>query len=74
MQVKIGVLHSAREIVFESEQPPAEVEEAIATATQSGEVLRLVDSKGSTIVVPAANIAYAEIGAAKKGGVGFGSL
>jgi Protein of unknown function (DUF3107) len=74
VQVKIGVLRSAREIVFESDQTPEDVESAVTASTGSGEPLRLIDSKGTTVLIPAANIAYVEIGAARKGGVGFGSL
>lgn len=74
MQVKIGVLRSTREITFESEQSPEEVESALRAALQSGDLLRLQDSKGSTIIVPAAAVAYVELGAPKRGGVGFGSL
>ncbi|WP_168581995.1 DUF3107 domain-containing protein [Gephyromycinifex aptenodytis] len=74
MEVKIGVQHVSREISLETDAAAQEVEEAVEKALSSGSALRLMDSKGNLSIVPAASIAYVEIGAAKKGGVGFGML
>lgn len=74
MEIKIGVLHTSREITLESDQTPEEIEQAVAAALKSGTVLRLVDRKGSVILVPGATLAYIEIGSQRKGGVGFGQL
>ncbi len=73
MEVKIGVLHSTRELTIESDQTPEAIEEAVTAANTAG-ILRLDDAKGSRILVPAANLAYVEIGAVRRGGVGFGTL
>ncbi len=73
MEVKIGVLHSTRELTIESNQTPEAIGQAVAAAGAEG-ILRLDDVKGSQILVPAANLAYVEIGAARRGGVGFGTL
>ncbi len=74
MEIKIGVLHTSREIVVDSEQDAAEVESAVTASLSSGTLLRLVDSKGSIVLVPPATLSYVEIGTARKGGVGFGQL
>lgn len=74
MEIKIGVLHSSREVVVDSEQDAAEIESAVSDALSTGSPLRLVDSKGSVILVPAAVLSYVEIGTPRKGGVGFGQL
>ena len=77
MEVKIGVSDSPRELVFNSSQTPAEVENlvtsALATAgSAGGSVLALTDDKGKRILVQASKISYLEIGAADVRRVGFG--
>ena len=74
MEVKIGVQNVAREIVVESEQSPDEVEALVTKALTSGGLLNLVDSSGRRVIVPVATIGYVDLGAAKKGAVGFGTL
>ena len=72
MEVKIGVLHTPREIVLDSSQTPAEVEELVAEAIKSNEgVLSLTDEKGRRVLVPAGLIAYVEIAQPDTRRVGF---
>jgi len=72
VEVKIGVLHTPREIVLESAQTPAEVEALVATALKSVDgQLALSDEKGRKVIVPANLIAYVEIAQADRGRVGF---
>ncbi|MGH8961489.1 MAG: DUF3107 domain-containing protein [Jatrophihabitantaceae bacterium] len=74
MEVKIGVLHTPREIVVESSQTPDEVEQLVATALKSVDgQLSLADEKGRKVIVPANLVAYVEIAQADRGRVGFGS-
>lgn len=73
MEIKIGIQNTARELVVESEQGPAEVEQAVTQAVSSQGVLTLKDTKGRTVVVPAAKLAYVEIGTSSIGAVGFRS-
>ena len=78
VEVKIGVSDSPRELVFNSAQTPAEVEDlvkaALAQAGSAGasSVLALTDDKGKRILVQASKISYLEIGAADMRRVGFG--
>lgn len=74
MEVKIGVQNVAREIMLESEQSPEEVEALVAKAVSDGGLLSLVDGSGRRVIVPAASIGYVDLGAAKKGSVGFGTI
>lgn len=74
MEVKIGVLHNPRELTLESNQTQEEIETAVSAAVSSGSAVRLVDAKGSVLLVPAGNLAYIEIGVPRRGGVGFGAL
>ena len=72
MEVKIGVLHTPREIVLESSQTQDEVEEIVATALKSVDgQLSLTDDKGRRVIVPANLIAYIEIAQADVRRVGF---
>lgn len=74
MEVKIGVQHAARELVIDTDQDAAAVEELVSKALQGeGGLLSLEDNKGRRTVVPAAKIAYVEIGGGVAGTVGFRS-
>lgn len=72
MQVKIGVQNVARELVFETEASSTDVKNKVAEAIKDGGVLQLTDEKGASIIVPATQIGYVELGAETKRRVGFG--
>lgn len=72
MEVRIGVINVAREVVFESTQSPQEVADAVAGSLTSGSALDLTDDRGHRVIVPADRIGYIDIGAEQKGRVGFG--
>ncbi|MBO3129680.1 DUF3107 domain-containing protein [Dermatophilus congolensis] len=74
MEVKIGVLHTTRELSVESTLSHEEVQALVDKAVSQGAPLRLEDEKGRVVVVPAATLGYVEIGSPRKGGVGFGML
>ncbi|GIH10455.1 ATP-binding protein [Rhizocola hellebori] len=71
MEVKIGVQYAARELVVDSAQTPAEVEELVAEALASGKVLTIVDEKGRRVIVPVDKLAYVEIAETTTRSVGF---
>ena len=73
MEIKIGVQETAREVTLDSNETSEQVLEAVEAALASGGVLKLVDDRGRTVVVPATKIAYVEVSATTKGRVGFGS-
>lgn len=72
MDVRIGIQNSPRELGFESSQTAAEIQQAVDTAL-SGQsaVLNLTDSKGNVFVIPAAALAYVEIGSEESRRIGF---
>jgi hypothetical protein len=73
VEVKIGVMDSARELVFNSAQTPTEVEKLITDALgENSGVLALTDEKGRRFLVQPSKITYVEIGAADVRRVGFG--
>lgn len=72
MEVKVGVLHTPREIVLESAQTAAEVEDLVAAALKSVDgQLSLVDERGRKVIVPSNLIAYVEIAQSDVRRVGF---
>lgn len=72
MEVKIGVLHTPREITLESAQTPDEVSAIVAEALKSmdGQLI-LTDERGRKIIVPANLVAYVEIAQADARRIGF---
>lgn len=72
MEVKIGVLHTAREIMLDSPQTPDEVEALVAAALKSVDgQLVLTDDRGRKVIIPANLIAYVDIAQADQRRVGF---
>ena len=72
MDIRIGIANSPREISFESSQTSAEVEKVVSDALAAdAKFVRLADSKGNVYVVPAASLAYLEIGSEESRRVGF---
>ncbi|MBA3575808.1 MAG: DUF3107 domain-containing protein [Actinomycetota bacterium] len=72
MEVKIGVADSPRELVVSSVDSPEQVE-ALVIEVLSGKqsLLSLADDKGRRYLVPAAKVAYVEIGPSDSRRVGF---
>jgi hypothetical protein len=72
VEVKIGVQDAPKEISLETDESPEAVRAAIDSAVKAGGMLALDDDRGRTILVPAAKIAYVEIGPSAARRVGFG--
>jgi len=75
MEVRIGVVYTARELTVETDDSVDSVTAAIEGAMSNGDsLLWLTDTKGRRIGVPVDKIAYVEV-AADAGGrkVGFGA-
>ena len=73
MEIKIGVQDTPREVSLDSTDTSENVIAAVEAALASGGVLTLVDDRGRTVMVPAAKIAYVEIGSADADRrIGFG--
>ncbi|GAA3755662.1 DUF3107 domain-containing protein [Plantactinospora mayteni] len=72
MEVKIGVQYAPRELVLESAQTPAEIEQIVTDAFSSNDgTLSLTDEKGRRVIVPVGKVAYVEIAEASPRAVGF---
>lgn len=72
MDIVIGVQHTMRDISLESDETLEEVAKKVTSAMESGSVLTLIDSKGRTVIVPSAKIAYVDLGPSTGRRVGFG--
>ena len=74
MEVKIGVVYSAKELTVEMEGKADEVVASVEAALKNGApVLWMADKKGRRVGIPADKVAYVEIAeedAVKR--VGFG--
>lgn len=73
IEVKIGIQNVARELTVETDDSNETVSSALATALQNDGVFSLIDTKGKVTLVPAAKLAYVEIGRSTVGQVGFRS-
>jgi hypothetical protein len=71
VEVKIGVQNAARELTVEVEDSTEAIEKLVADAVSGEGVLALTDAKGRRVIVPAAKLAYVEIGHGVAGQVGF---
>jgi hypothetical protein len=72
VEVKIGVLHTPREIVVDTSQTQDEVQKLVADALKSVDgQLVLTDDRGRRVIVPANLVAYVEIAQADSRRVGF---
>lgn len=76
MDVKIGVIYTAKELVVEFDGSAEEAEASIGGALREGDpVVWLKDTKGRRIGIPTDKIAYVEIGSDEESRqVGFGRV
>lgn len=72
MEVNIGVRQSNRELTVDVDITAEAVRAQVAEAIKSGDPLRLEESNGRAVLVPAEAIAYVEIAASQNRRVGFG--
>ncbi|GAA1690512.1 DUF3107 domain-containing protein [Microbacterium sediminicola] len=72
MEIRIGITQSGRELNFETSASAAEVTESVTKALDSGaSSVSFTDVRGNTYIVPAASLAYVEIGTEETRRVGF---
>jgi hypothetical protein len=72
VEIRIGVANNPREIVFESKLDAEKVAKLVETSfANKDQILKFEDERGRTIMVPASQIAYLEIGAEEVRRVGF---
>jgi hypothetical protein len=73
MEVRIGVVYTARELTVDTDESVETVESAVEAAFGGQKMFWLTDTKGRRIGVPSDKIAYVEVAAdAGDRQVGFG--
>lgn len=73
MEIKIGVKQSQREIVMDSNESPKDLAARIEESVKAESLLSFTDTKGRQVFVPAAALAYVEVGTETARRVGFGA-
>ena len=74
MDIKVGIQHVSREVVVDSSETANDIEKAFSDAVANGTVLRLKDTHGRQVLIPADKIAYIDLGEENARRVGFGTL
>lgn len=71
MEIRLGIQHSPREIVIESDESAETLTASISAAVSDRSTLQLTDSKGRIVLVPGDRIAFAELATGEPRRVGF---
>lgn len=74
MEVKIGIADVPRELTVRTATEAEELINSLRGAVESGGLFELSDEKGRRVIVPAARVAYLDLGAADERPVGFGAV
>ena len=74
MDIKVGIQHVTREVVVDSADTAKDVEKEFADALNDDGFLRLTDTHGRSVLIPASKIAYIDLGEENARRVGFGTL
>lgn len=74
MEVKIGIVNVARELVVETSVSADSVVKSLNEAQAAGGVWQLSDDKGRKVLVPVERIGYVDLGAETARPVGFGAV
>lgn len=74
MEVKIGIADVSREVTVTTEDNSDELVARLHQALEAGGLFEIIDDKGRRVVIPAARVAYLDLGAEDVRPVGFGSL
>lgn len=72
MEIRIGIVNTGRELSFDTASTADEVRSEVTTALeQNASHVSFIDAKGSSYIVPTANLAYIELGTEESRRVGF---
>jgi len=72
VEIRIGIVNTGRELSFDTASTADEVRSEVTTALeQNASHVSFTDAKGSSYIVPTANLAYIELGTEESRRVGF---
>ncbi|WCC79109.1 DUF3107 domain-containing protein [Cutibacterium equinum] len=74
MEIKIGIVNTAREVSIDAQDSAESIERQLRDSLSKPDaVLTLTDAKGRKVLVPARGIAYLDMGQPHSRQVGFGA-
>lgn len=72
MEIRIGIVNTGRELGFETNDSADTVKKAVTSALDDGAThVTFTDNRGSSYIVPTANLAFVEVGTEESRRVGF---
>ena len=72
MEIRIGIVNTPRELNCETHDTAESVQTTVVKALEAGTThMTFTDSKGNTVIVPTASLAYIELGAEESRRIGF---
>jgi len=72
MELHIGIQNVARELTYDVDMTPEQVEERLGAALSANGVFTVEDTKGRRAFIPTASLAYVSLGEDEPRRVGFG--
>jgi hypothetical protein len=73
MEIKIGIVDTARELTIDSNEDTDAILKAVTDAILTGGLLVLTDSHNRKVLVPGGKLAYVDLGDPRERRVGFGA-
>lgn len=74
MEVRIGISDVAREVTLRTESSADELVDLLGDAVANNSLFEVKDAQGRRVVVPAAKVAYLDLGSSDIRAVGFGAV
>ena len=74
MEVRIGISDVSREVTLRTQASADELIEKLGKAVAENTLFEMVDDQGRRVIVPAAKVAYLDLGSPDVRAVGFGAF
>ena len=74
MEIKIGIVNTARELAIDVNRSADEVEASLREAIANDALWQLTDQRGRRVIVPVSKIGYVDLGVEGSRPVGFGAV
>ncbi len=74
MEVRIGISDVAREVTLRTKTNADDIVEQLQRAVTDNSLFEMLDEQGRRVIVPAAKVAYLDLGSSDVRAVGFGAV
>lgn len=74
MEIKIGIVNTARELAIDVSRTADDVEASLREAIANDTLWQLTDQRGRRVIVPVSKIGYVDLGVEGSRPVGFGAV